>query len=249
MAVRISNIGLLRGVESSGEHLIADPVLWIHVLAGMIALLAGIAAVVTAKGGSRHNRAGKVYGLTMAIVVVTAFPLSIWADNWFLFAIAIFTGYLIAAGYRVVTRRRSGIRGPTKTDDALHATMLLAGGAMIVTGVYGSVTEILDLGAVLAVFGAIGGALAVRELGHLRASPADRTPWFERHIAFMGGGYIATVTAAITVNLTMLPALVRWLGPTALGVPLIFYAIARYRPRFGENTPDSIEKTRGDTLS
>lgn len=52
----------------------------------------------------------------------------------------------------------------------------------------------------------------------------------------MGGGYIATVTAAVTVNLTMLPPLVRWLGPTAVGVPFIFYGIRKYQPVFGRRS-------------
>lgn len=222
-------------VESSGETIIADPILWIHVLAGVVALFAGIVAIVTVKGGPRHNRAGKVYVATMTIVVLTAFPLSVWADNWFLFAIAVFTGYLIAAGYRIILRRRSGVNEPNPTDYALHGGMVVLGGGMIGVGGYGTVTGILDLGSVLAVFGVIGGVLAVRELRQLR-SPPEQTPWFERHIAFMGGGFIATVTATVTVNLTMLPPLVRWLGPTIVGVPLIFYAITRYRPRFGRST-------------
>lgn len=220
-------------VESSGDTIVAEPILWIHILAGVIALLAGFAAIVTPKGGPRHNRAGKIYGVAMAIVVVTAFPLSIWADNWFLFAIAVFTGYLIAAGYRIILRRRSGVRGPTATDYALHGTMIVTGFGMITVGGYGTITGVMELGSVLAVFGLIGGVLAIREVRHLRVFALDRTPWFERHIGFMGGGYIATVTAAITVNLTMAPPLVRWLGPTLIGVPLIFYAITKYERRFG----------------
>jgi hypothetical protein len=49
----------------------------------------------------------------------------------------------------------------------------------------------------------------------------------------MGAGYIATVTAAGTVNLTMLPEPLRWLGPTAVGTPLIVYAVQTYEQRFG----------------
>ena len=215
-------------VESSGESVVADPILLIHILAGVVALLAGFVAIVTRKGGPRHNRAGKIYGLTMAIVAVTALPLSLWTDNWFLFAIAVFTGYLVAAGYRIVLRRRSAIDSPTVPDYALHSTMVVTGVAMVGFGGYGAVTGVVDLGPVLAVFGLIGGALAVRELGQFRISPSARTPWLQRHIAFMGGAYIATVTATITVNLTMVPALVRWLGPTAVGVPLIVHAMGRY---------------------
>lgn len=223
----------LLGIESSGGIAGADLLLVIHILAGGIALLAGLVAIVTVKGGPRHNRAGKIYGVTMAIVVVTAVPLSVLTDNWFLFAIALFTGYLISAGYRVIARRRAGLTDPVLIDYALHGMMLVVGIGMIGGGAYGAISGVMGLGEVLIVFGLIGGALAVRELRQFRLPAADRVQWFESHIAFMGGGYIATVTAAVTVNLTMVPALVRWLGPTIIGVPLIYYATGKYRSRFG----------------
>ncbi len=212
------------------------PTLAVHVVAGAVALLAGLAAIVTTKGGPRHNRAGKIYGVSMAAVVLTAVPLSVGTSNWFLFAISVFTGYLVAAGYRIVVRRRARLTEAKRTDNALHGTMLAASLGMLAGGGYGSLAGGMDLGPVLVVFGAIGGALAVRELRQLRRPTEERAPWFGRHIAFMGGAYISTVTATITVNLTALPALARWLGPTAVGVPLIFYAIRRYRPRFGRAT-------------
>jgi hypothetical protein len=212
------------------------PTLAVHVVAGVVALLAGLAAIATTKGGPRHNRAGKVYGVSMAAVVLTAVPLSVGTSNWFLFAISVFTGYLVAAGYRIVARRRARLTDPTRTDDAFHGTMIVTSLGMIAGGGYGSVAGEMALGEVLVVFGVVGGALALRELRELRRPTNERAPWFGRHIAFMGGAYISTVTATITVNLTMLPAPARWLGPTAVGVPLIFYAIRRYRPRFGRAT-------------
>lgn len=212
------------------------PTLAIHILAGAVALLAGLAAIVTTKGGPRHNRAGKTYGVSMAAVVLTAVPLSVGTSNWFLFAISVFTGYLVAAGYRIVARRRARLTEPAGTDYALHGAMLVASLGMVAGGGYGSLAGGMDLGPVLVVFGAIGGVLAGRELRQLRRPSEERSPWFGRHIAFMGGAYISTVTATVTVNLTGLPALARWLGPTVVGVPLIFYAIRRYRPRFGRAT-------------
>lgn len=164
---------------------------------------------------------------------MTAVPLAIWATDWFLFAIAAFTGYLIASGYRVITRRRAGLTDPTGPDYGLHGTMLLAAIGLVLGGGYGTVTDLIALGEVLVVFGGIGGILAVLELSQLRRARSERTPWFERHIAFMGGGYIATATATITVNVTMPPPLARWLGPTVVGVPLIIYAVMTYRRRFG----------------
>lgn len=220
-------------ITSSGETVVADPTLAVHILAGAVALLAGLATIATVKGGKRHNQAGKIYAVTMGIVVVTAIPLSVWADNAFLFAIAVFTAYLIGAGYRVILRRRAGLVDPAVTDYALHGTMLVAGIAMIGGGAYGTVSGAIVWGEVLIVFGLIGGILVVRELRQFRLPPNERTPWFERHLAFMGGGYIATVTATITVNLEALPELLRWLGPTLVGVPLITYAVVKYRSRFG----------------
>lgn len=204
-------------------------VLSLHVLAGVVALLAGLGAIVTQKGRARHNTAGKTYVAAMVVVVVTAVPLAVWVESPFLLAIAVFSGYLVVAGYRIIRRRRRRIEGPTGADYLLQGAMLAAGTAMVAAGGLGTV----DLGPVLVVFGVIGIVLAVRELWTLRGR--SDTPWIDRHIAFMGGGYIATVTATVTVNLTMVPPLARWLGPTAVGVPLIVYAIGRYRPVFAPN--------------
>lgn len=223
-------------VEPSASAVVGEAMLAAHVLAGVVALLGGIVAIVTRKGGARHNKAGKVYVFSMIFVVTTALPLSVRIGNWFLFAVAIFSGYLVVAGYRVITRRRADLTEPTRADYTAHGTMLAAGGAMVGAGGWKTATGQPGLAPVLVVFGFIGGALAVRELLQLRASAGDRTPWFERHIAFMGGGYIATVTATVTVNLTMLPPLVRWLGPTAVGVPLIFYSVRKYRSVFGRRS-------------
>ncbi|MWV64298.1 hypothetical protein GRS48_05590 [Halorubrum sp. JWXQ-INN 858] len=214
------------------DTVVADPLLAVHVLAGVVALGAGLAAMATAKGRPRHNAAGRAYVASMAVVVVTALPLAIRIDSAFLLAVAVFSGYLVFAGYREVRRRRARLTDPTPADWAGHGTMVAVGAAMVVLGVHGTVTGTVELAPVLAVFGAIGGGAAGFTLRRFRTPLADRTPWIERHIGFMGGAYIATVTAAVTVNLTAVPPLARWLGPTLVGVPLIVYATRRYRPRF-----------------
>ena len=45
----------------------------------------------------------------------------------------------------------------------------------------------------------------------------------------MLGAYIATVSAFSVVNFTVLPPIVRWLWPTAVGVPLIILWIRHDR--------------------
>ena len=197
-----------------------------HILVGVIALVAGAGAILTAKGQRRHNQAGRYYVYSMAAVVVTAVPLAAITANWFLLAIAVFSGYLVFGGYRLIHRQRARLTAPTVVDYGSHGTMLSVGGAMIAAGGWQTLNGTGELAPVLVVFGAIGAMLAVREGYSLHRD--QRTPWMQRHIAFMGGAYIATVTATITVNLTMVPPLVRWLGPTAVGVPLIWLAIRKY---------------------
>lgn len=214
--------------------LLTTATLIVHVLAGVLALLAGFGAIVTSKGGSRHNSAGKLYVATMVVVVTTAVPLALWIGSWFLLAVAIFSGYLVLAGYRIVTRRRRKLPEPGIADYTLHGTMGVTSLAMITSGGWQLLVGLDGLAPVLVVFGTIGGLLALRESTQFRRSATERMPWFERHLVFMGGGYIATVTAAITVNLSMIPPLVRWIGPTAIGVPLLVYALRVYRPRFGQ---------------
>jgi uncharacterized membrane protein len=202
----------------------------VHVAGGVVALLAGAVAIGTEKGGRRHRRFGRVYVAAMAVVVVTAVPLALVEDDYFLFAIAVFSGYLVFAGYRVLARKRPD--GGSRLDYAGHGTMVLAGAGMVAWGSWGTVSGTVSLGPVLVVFGLIGGVLALREIQQLRTPPSDPMAWFFGHLALMGGGYIATVTAAVTVNLTVLPPLVRWLGPTAIGTPLLVYAARRYEAKF-----------------
>lgn len=206
--------------------------LGIHILAGIVALVAGLVAIVTTKGGSRHNTAGKTYVYSMGVVVVTAVPLAILIESWFLLAIAVFTGYLVFAGVRVISRRRSRTERIELVDTIGHGGMLLAGTGMVLAGAIDTVVGISGLGPVLIVFGGVGIGLALRELRTLRKPLPEQIPWFRRHIGFMGGAYIATVTAAITVNLSMLPPLARWLAPTLIGVPCIIYATRKYESRF-----------------
>lgn len=221
------------GVHGEGPGVLFDhALLAVHVLAGVLALGAGLGAVLTRKGGQRHNLAGRSFALTMAVVVLTALPLAAAIENWFLFVVAVFSGYLVFGGYRVIQRRRSRLQGPTHLDYAGHGFMLVVGGGMLAMGGLGTATGADPLAPALGVFGLIGASLAGSRLADLRRSGTGGTPWIRSHVGFMGGAYIATVTAAVTVNLTFLPALVRWLGPTVVGVPLIVLALRTYEPRF-----------------
>lgn len=85
--------------------------LWLHIGAGTVAVLAGVGALVTTKGGWRHRQAGKLFLVSMGVVVATVFGLLAFNPTTFriiLTLVAIFSGYFAFSGYRVLSRKRSG---------------------------------------------------------------------------------------------------------------------------------------------
>lgn len=52
----------------------------------------------------------------------------------------------------------------------------------------------------------------------------------------MLGSYIAAVSAFSVVNFTFLPPIVRWLWPTAVGVPAILLWVNHYQKKFRRGT-------------
>jgi cation transport ATPase len=84
--------------------------LWIHIAAGTVAVLAGLGALVTSKGGGwRHRQAGKLFLVSMGVVVATVFGLLAINPTTFriiLALIAIFSGYFAFSGYRIFSRKR-----------------------------------------------------------------------------------------------------------------------------------------------
>jgi uncharacterized membrane protein len=201
--------------------------LWLHIAAGALAVLAGLGALATEKGGRRHVRLGRVFVVAMGVVVVTVVPLFALDPTFFrtfLLLVAVFSGYFAFSGYRAVGRKRPA-DDPARVDwlaAGVTAVACVALGAWGVSLVAGGDT----FGVVMVVFGAIGAALGSIDL--LAFQRGAERPWLPNHLSRMVGAYIATVTAVSVVNLTMVPEVVAWLWPTAVGVPLIWYWQAEY---------------------
>lgn len=204
-----------------------DGVLWSHIAAGVVALFAGGVALATEKGGRLHRRAGGVYVAAMAVVVATVLPLFAVEQSFFrtfLLLVAVFSGYFAFSGYRALSRKR-----PSDDPEFVDwAGALAVGAASLLLAAWG-VTVVAGgdtFGVVMVVFGGIGVLVGG---GDLRAfQSGDHAPWLVNHLSRMVGAYIATVTAVSVVNLESAPAVVAWLWPTAVGVPLIFYWQAEY---------------------
>ncbi|MES3629369.1 MAG: hypothetical protein PPP56_04295 [Longimonas sp.] len=207
---------------------------WTHIALGFLALFAGPAAMYARKGGTAHRRWGQVFAVSMGVVVVTAVPLAIASTNVFLLFVSGFSGYFVWTGVRALQHKPGGA-GPARPDWIGTGSMLLVSMGLIVWG--GWMQGQSTVASVALVFGSIGTALAGYDLYDLFAPASDPRAWFYTHLSRMLGGYIAAVTAFATTTLTMLPPLVRWLGPTAVGVAGIVWLTRSYRRRF--NAPTS----------
>ena len=108
----------------------------IHILAGIIALLAAAFAICSEKGKKIHITAGRTYYWGMVGIFLTALPMSIITSNVFLFLIAFFSFYLAFAGRRFAQNRK-GIA--SIVDWIAVGLMIAAGLGMWVLAVFYSI--------------------------------------------------------------------------------------------------------------
>ena len=83
-------------------------VLGVHVLAGLAAVLTGLAAMVVPKGRGRHSSFGALYYRSLLIVSVTMAGLSLvrWAENYHLFVLGTLAFAAAFVGRRAARRRQ-----------------------------------------------------------------------------------------------------------------------------------------------
>ena len=199
-------------------------ILFLHILAGVVALAAAGIAVGSAKGGRLHRRSGNIYKLAMLFVGLSALVLAVVHPNAFLFAVGVFSLYLVFTGWSAAMMRDGR---PRRLDHAGGAVMALAGLGMLGWGAQGIMAGSGAQPVILVAFGSIGLTMALADWRDWARGPVAGKARIARHLGRMLGGTIATITAAGVVNLGFLPDLVVWLGPTALITPVIFWWTAR----------------------
>jgi len=189
--------------------------------------------MLSVKGGRAHRRWGKIYFWSMAVVASTAAVLALWRPKIFLALLAVFSFYLAFTGFRALSRKRPA-RGERAgaVDWAACIVTFAASAALAVLGLVRPGPSWERLGVVPVVFGVLGMVLAGVDLVRFARPPADPRAWWFAHMGGMLGSYIAAVSAFSVVNFTFLPTAVRWLWPTALGIPLISIWITYYKILF-----------------
>jgi uncharacterized membrane protein len=207
-------------------------VLILHVLGGFTALLTGALAMLSRKGGPIHRLNGKIYFGGMTAVFVSAVILSIAHHIPFLLMVGFFSYYMVVRGYRALYLKKLG-RG--QKAGALDWTIILsAAGFIFYLVIWGILraTAGNGFGYVGMVFGGLGSSFLISDIRKFLRPPTEKMHWWFTHIAGMCGGYIATVTAFVVVNVHLNPGWITWLLPTAIGGPLIFRTIAKYKKQF-----------------
>jgi hypothetical protein len=196
-----------------------DILLPMHIGAGIVALVASLLAVVSAKGKKLHIRSGRIYFLGMLGIFITAIPMALITGNQFLFITAVFSFYLAFAGIRFV-RNRSGV--PATIDWIAVILMLLSGVAMwLIAGVY-----FMDDNSnfiIPVVFGTVALSLGYRDYHTHKNQTAKGPQRIVSHLSNMLGGTIAVITAVLVVNVDTQPSWLFWILPTLVITPLIIW--------------------------
>ena len=193
--------------------------LFTHIIAGTVSLLAASLAVVLGKGKKVHILAGRTYFWGMFLIFITAIPMSIVSSNIFLFLVAIFSFYLAYAGMRFA-RNRTGIANTF--DWAAVGLMILSGIAMWCLATLYFINNNTQ-SITLTVFGFIAISLGYADLRSYRNKSAIGKQRIARHLTNMLAGTIAVITAVLVTNVNIEPVFILWILPTILITPLIFW--------------------------
>ena len=190
-----------------------------HIFAGCISLIAAVFAVVSSKGKQAHILAGRTYFWGMAVIFLTAIPMSISSSNVFLFLIAIFSFYLAYAGMKFA-RNRTGTAN--LFDWVAVGLMVFSGLAMwFLALVYFMNNNSQYI--TLTVFGFIAVSLGYMDFRSYRNKSAIGKQRIARHLINMLAGTIAVITAVLVTNVNIEPVFILWILPTIIISPLIFW--------------------------
>lgn len=213
--------------------------LWIHVLAGAVALSVFWIPLVTAKGGKTHRRAGWLYVGAASVIALTAFVncARMLTDErprndraaLFLAYIGVLAAASAQLGIRALHTKRRTSSSQSAVDLSLPSLLVAGGVALAALGL--SVGRPLFI-----VFAALGCAQGVAQLRFWLRAPATSREWFFAHMTGMGTSCITTVTAFAVVNAHRFGLgtfdLTVWVAPGILGGTGLMLWKRAYERRF-----------------
>ncbi|HMP99021.1 MAG TPA: hypothetical protein PKC24_04510 [Cyclobacteriaceae bacterium] len=209
-------------------------ILYLHILAGILALVVAPAAIVLAqKNIQQHKRWGLIFFWSMTLIFVSAVYLSLLRFNPFLLMVAFFSYYSIFSAYRFTKMKAVWQKQGIRFYDWLALIVAFVFNlSFLGLGAYHAYSGKWGVFAYLAMGFAIGGLLTVRShFKVFRNGSEQRFHWLFAHMGNMLGGFIAAVTAFSSQVMHFMPGALAWAWPSIVGVPLIFWFIGKYRRR------------------
>ncbi len=95
----------------------------LHIVTGSLALLIGVIALLSTKGGQLHNKTGRIFLRLIAIVIITGLlGVFVFKRNTFLLVITVLSGYVSFSGYRILLFKSNK---PQRLDMAVALISLL----------------------------------------------------------------------------------------------------------------------------
>ena len=197
----------------------------LHIAGGSVGLLTGFLNILRKKGDRKHILIGKLFVYSMLTAGISALALSVLNPNYFLFAVGIFTIYMVGTGNRYVyLKMLNDDQTPKPIDRIITFTMLLAGLFFIGFGI-SHLAKANLFGLVFITFGFFGLLFVRQDFKNYRGKTDIKNYWLIAHLQRMTGGFIAALTAFLVVNAKYLPeqipGLLYWLLPTIFLTPLI----------------------------
>ena len=206
------------------EARFTDLLVWTHATAGVLSLVMAPLAMVVRKGGDAHRRWGGLFVKGLVVVVITALVLGVLRLQWTLVLLAALAMHLAASGYRSLYHKKLHEGQKPDRGDVLvqgiaamaHAGALLWGGIHLFFG-HKDGNAIIFL-----IFGLAGMLVVLATTHRFYKRSHDKNEWLYGHMYGMVGGYIVTLVAFSSVNLSMITNdWVRWTWPVAIGMPLV----------------------------
>jgi hypothetical protein len=143
---------------------------------------------------------------------------------------------MLLTGRRYLKKKKQ--EDVTTMDWLLTYTMLVFGSAFIIFGTY-NLVKANYFGIVLLVFGSLSLLFVYQDYLNFKNKSTVKNFWLTTHIQRMIGSYIASVTAFLVVNNTILPGVIAWLLPTLLLVPFIIKWSRKHEIKLGQKTGNS----------
>lgn len=206
--------------------------LFIHVLAGIGALITGALAIILKRNTPKHKPVGKFYFWCMTVVFITATFISVVKNLQFLFLISIFTYYSTLIAYRALKLKNlHNGQKPHLVDWLIEGIAGVTFLGMVTFAIIVFFHTKNSEAIIPFVFGALGTFGVYRNIMKFIKGQTETLYWLKKHIGNMCGSYIGAITAFV-VNQSQhipLPPIIMWLGPTVILVPIIVFELKKVK--------------------